>query len=145
MRALAAEHGVSVHVFSKMAEEDSAIDRSIDERSEQVGATYDRFVLDARLAWHFVPDSFKVFLDVDPEVAARRILGDDRSSEIENTDFEQTKRNTQARATSEAKRYAMYYGVDYGNSANYDLVIDTSDLSVDDVVNAIVSALERRE
>lgn len=145
MREMAAERGVSVHVFSKMAEDDSEIDRAIDERSRFIGETETAFVLDARLAWFFVPDSYKVFLDVDPDVAARRIYADTRHSETENVDLDQTRANTRARADSETKRYAMYYGVDYLDSANYDLIIDTSHRTVDEVVDMIAAAVAVEE
>ncbi len=145
MREMASERDVSVHVFSKMAEEDPAIDRAIDERSRVIGETEAAFVLDARLAWLFVPDSYKVFLDVDLDVAARRIYGDTRHSENENVDLDQTRANTRARTDSETKRYAMYYGVDYLDSANYDLVIDTSHRSVDEVVDMIAAAVAVEE
>ena len=141
MRDMADERNVSVHVFSRMAEEDPAIDRAIDERSKTIGETKSSFVLDARLAWHFVPDSYKVFLDVDTDVAAARIFGDARTSESENVDLERTRRNTEHRAESETKRYALYYGVNYLDPSNYDLVIDTSNRTVEQVVDLIVAAV----
>ena len=51
---------------------DAAIDRAIDERSRRLGEERDGLVIDARLAWYFVPHSIKVFLDVTLEVAAGR-------------------------------------------------------------------------
>ena len=79
MRDMAAERGISVLELSRIAEHDDAIDREIDERSRRLGEERDRFVIDARLAWHFIPDAFKVFLDVRLDVAARRIYGDRRA------------------------------------------------------------------
>ncbi len=145
MREMADERNVSVHVFGKLAEEDPAIDRAIDERSRVIGETKEAFVLDARLAWHFVPESYKVFLDVDSDVAAARIFRDERKSEVENVDLDRTRQNTSKRAESETKRYAQYYGVDYLDSTNYDLVIDTSYRTVEEVVDLIVSAVAVEE
>ena len=34
------------------------------------------YILDSRLAWHFVPSSFKVYLTVRPEIAAERVMND---------------------------------------------------------------------
>jgi predicted cytidylate kinase len=142
MREMATERGISVLEFSALAESDPAIDRAIDERSRRLGAERDGLVIDARLAWHFVPHSIKVFLDVALEVAAARIFGDHRGSETENVDLAATMRNIRRRAASESKRYADYYGVDYLDTSNYDLVIDTSTLSVDEVVSAVAEFVE---
>lgn len=145
MREMADERNVSVHVFGKLAEDDPAIDQAIDERSQLIGATREAFVLDARLAWHFVPDSYKVFLDVEPDVAAARIFRDGRKSEVENVDLQRTRQNTSQRAESETKRYALYYGVDYLDPSNYDLVVDTSHRTVEEVVDLIVRAVTVEE
>ena len=49
--------------------------------------------------------------------------------------------NIERRAASESKRYDDYYGIDYLDPKNYDLVIDTSSLDVDEVVDAIADFL----
>jgi cytidylate kinase len=141
MRQMAAERGISVLELSKDAETSKVIDHEIDSRTATLGRERDGFVMDSRLAWHFIPDSIKVFLEVRPSVAARRIYGDDRTEERENVDFEATVASTAARAESEAKRYTDYYGVDYTDHTNYDLVVDTSEISVEAVVEAILEFL----
>jgi cytidylate kinase len=141
MREMAAERGISVLELSKIAEDDEEIDRAIDARSATLGGSGESLVIDSRLAWHFIPGSVKVFLDVSLEVAAERIFGDRRGSERENVDLAATMRSTQARAESEALRYRRYYGIDYLDRANYDLVVDTSLLDVAAVVDRIVGFL----
>ncbi|MDJ0961475.1 MAG: nucleoside monophosphate kinase [Acidimicrobiia bacterium] len=141
MREMAGEHGVSVLEFGAIAEQDSGIDRAIDARSREMGESRDNFIIDARLAWYFIPHSIKVFLDVSLEVSAQRIFGDHRGSETENIDLQATMHNIERRAASESKRYDDYYGIDYLDPKNYDLVIDTSSLDVDEVVDAIADFL----
>lgn len=141
MREMAAERGISVLELSRIAEHDDAIDREIDERSRRLGRERDGFVIDSRLAWHFIPNAFKVFLDVQLDVAAQRIYGDRRGSEQENVDLDATRHNTEARRASESKRYAAYYHIDYLDPANYDLVVDTSALDPAGVVDLIVARL----
>ena len=86
MRQMAAERGISVLELSAIAEvDDGAIDREIDDRSRKFGEERDEFVIDARLAWFFIPRSVKVFLDVSIEVATERIFGDRRGAEVERT------------------------------------------------------------
>ena len=138
MREMADERGLTILELSRIAEADESIDIEIDARSACLGESPEGFVMDARLGWHFVPQSIKVFLDVRPEVAARRIFGAKRDDERENVDLETTIRAIKDREASEKARYARYYDLDYTDPAKYDLVIDTSDLTPDEVVSKVL-------
>lgn len=142
MRQMAAERGLSILELSRSAEEQDSIDAEIDRRTVQLAEDGGDFVIDARLGWHFVPRSVKVFLDVTPEEAAHRIFEARRGSERENIDLESTREAIEARTTSERERYLSYYGLDYTDHSHYDLVIDTSELSVDEVVRRILDHIE---
>jgi cytidylate kinase len=137
MREMAIERGLSILELSRLAEQGDEIDREIDQRTVRLGEENDSFVIDARLGWHFLPRSLKVFLEVRPEVAARRIFGEGRGGERENTDLGETTRAIEARTTSERTRYREYYGLDYDDHDQYDLVVDTSDLTIDEVAAVI--------
>ncbi|HJS71970.1 MAG TPA: nucleoside monophosphate kinase [Acidimicrobiia bacterium] len=139
MREMATERGVSILELSRLAEAGDEIDREIDARTMRLAEQGGDFVMDARLGWHFIPDSIKVFLEVDPLVAAQRIFEARRRSEVENVTLEQTQQAVQDRTESERKRYLDYYGVDYGEHDHYDLVLDTSNLPIDQVVERIVA------
>ena len=139
MREMAAERGVSILELSRVAESGDEIDREIDARTVRLAEEGGDFVMDARLGWHFIPDSVKVFLEVDPLVGAQRIFEARRQSEVENVTLEQTQLAVHDRTESERKRYIDYYGVDYGDHDNYDLVIDTSKRPIDQVVEGILA------
>ncbi len=141
MREIAAERGMSILELSRLAERDESIDRQIDARSAELARKSRDFVIDARLGWYFIPDSVKVFLDVRPEVAARRIYEARRGTERENVDLEATRKAIEARTESEAVRYRDYYGIDYTDHSQYDLVIDTSEMTIDEVVQRILENL----
>lgn len=145
MRDMAAERGMTILELSRVAEGDESIDREIDERSARLAGSDRSFVMDARLGWYFIPDSVKVFLDVRPEVAASRVYGAGRATEKENVDLEATVAAIARRTQSERERYIAYYGIDYLDPHHYDLVIDTSDLTPDQVVEAIVAHLRERD
>jgi CMP/dCMP kinase len=138
MREMAEERGISILELARLAETDDAIDAEIDARTARLAATGESFVIDARLGWHFVPESLKVFLDVRPEVAAERIYEAGRGTERENVDLATTRAAVESRAASETSRYRAYYGLDYTDRSHYDLVIDTSDLAIADVVQRIL-------
>lgn len=141
MRQIAAERDLSILELSRSAEDHSAIDNEIDARTVRLAEEGGDFVMDARLGWHFIPGSFKVFLEVRPEVATRRIFDASRGTEHENTDLESTRRAIERRTESERHRYLEFYDLDYTDHSHYDLVVDTSDITVDEVVARIVDRL----
>ena len=75
-RGLAAEKGVSIVEMNKIAETDKSIDKMVDDRTIALGKSKDNTIFDSRMGWHFVPDSFKVFVMVDLMEAGRRVYND---------------------------------------------------------------------
>jgi len=142
MREMATERGLTILELSRSAEDADAIDREIDDRTVRLAAESDSFVMDARLGWHFIPHSFKVFLEVRPETAAERIYSAQRGAEHENVSLEDTKRAIRSRMESEKARYMAYYGLDYADHSQYDLVVDTSARTIDEVVAVVLTAVE---
>jgi cytidylate kinase len=138
MREMAEERGISILELSRLAQDSNSIDREIDARTVRMATENGDFVMDARLGWHFIPESVKVFLEVSLEEAARRVFEAGRGAERENVDLRATQIAIEARSESERMRYLQYYGLDYADYDHYDLVQDTSSLSIDDVVDAIV-------
>lgn len=96
------------------------------------------FIIDARLGWYAVPQSFKVYLKVDIDVAAKRALNDEqrKSSENFNT-LEEQKQDLIKRYTLENERYWNLYGVRKEDESNYDLVIDTTNQTPEDTADII--------
>ena len=107
-RQLAQEKGMTVIELNEAAKKDRSIDDMLDARSTQLGKTMDHTVFDSRLAWHFVEKSFKVFLLVDTQEAARRVYeGNSRSAE-EYRDIAQARHGLEERARLEQERFLNY-------------------------------------
>jgi cytidylate kinase len=143
MREMAVERGLSILQLSRTAEERDSIDREIDARTVRLGEESDDLVMDARLGWHFIPGSVKVFLEVEPEVAARRVYAARRGTEHENVSLSDTLAAIESRTESERKRYLTYYGLDYTDHSQFDLVVDTSGRTIDEVVDEILEHVEK--
>ncbi len=144
MRSLAEEKNISLAELNLLAEEDRSIDEELDNKNKEVGKK-ERVVIDSRLGFYFIPKSFKVFLKLDPEIAAGRILKDKEKPNRLNeasSDFdtqEGVARNIKARQESERKRYQeMYHIRDYTDPNNFDLIVDTSLLPLEGVVEKII-------
>jgi len=95
------------------------------------------------MAWHFVPYSFKVFLWVDPAVAAQRVFEDPKRGGVESySSVEEAAEKLAARATSESDRFFAFYGVRYTDLDHYDLVLDTSAATIPRIAEIIMKSAE---
>lgn len=141
-RSLAEKYQMDIYAFNKYMETHPEIDEEIDTELTRIGQRDENMVLDSRMAWHFVPDSFKVYLSVQLDSAAERIMRDQRGSVECYKTVEEAKEKILARKRSENLRYITKYGVDCSNSDNYDLIIDTTHLSPEQVAETIMSKVE---
>jgi cytidylate kinase len=140
MREIAKERNLTLLELSKQAETDKTIDQELDKKQIELGKKEDNFVIDSRLGFHFIPNSKKIFLEVDIKEAAKRILNEKRQHE-QYRDIEDSVEKIKTRISSEDKRYQEYYKIDYHDKQNYDIVIDTTNLDVNGVLSAIERAL----
>jgi cytidylate kinase len=140
-RKIAEKMGITTLQLNQLAETDKSIDDKIDAVIKSMNNDGNGYIVDSRLAWHFMPNSFKVKLEVNPTEAASRIFNDNsRSSESKYQSPEEVFNATALRRKSERERFLKYYQVDIEDNNNFDLIVDTSNLSVDDVCDIIKKA-----
>ncbi len=142
MRSLGLERGLSIDQTNKAAEKDAAFDDTVDATIRSWGEE-ENAVVDTRIAFHWIPQSFKVLLKIDPKVAAERTFAQIKSEGRTGEDAasaEELYQNLLQRIESECKRYKEKYGVDYRNESNFDLVVDTEKNNLDEVVGIIEEA-----
>jgi cytidylate kinase len=137
-RVLGKERGVDVlqaNISPGVTEE---LDRLVDGKLREIGVKDDKVVIDSRTAWHWIPSSFKVFLDLDLEIAAQRILNElneDRlRSENIHDDSAKYAQLLKHRLDAETNRYKAIYDIDPYDMANYDLVVDTAVNNIEQAV-----------
>lgn len=116
--------------FNTMAEKNHAIDYDIDEELRKLRNQKD-IVIDSRLGFYWIPESFKVYLDLDMEVAAARIFRDTVGNELrEYADNDYSIQDVEhlvlARMENEKNRFKSLYGVNPYSNANFDLIVNTS-------------------
>jgi len=138
-REIAQKRGLTTLELNQLSITDRGVDDEIDGFVINLGKTTEDIIIDSRLAWHFIPQSFKAFLTVDPLVGAQRVFGDSRLEE-ENPTLEKTLENNLQRQKLEKERFKRLYDVDLRDFNNYDAVIDTS-YSPPDVIAAKLAEL----
>ena len=143
-RKLAVEHGMDVTEFNAYVIDHPEIDRQIEQSASEYAKTHDEFIIDARLGWYSVPESFKVYLTVDIDEAAKRAFNDPDRKESESFEtLEEQKVDIQRRFELENKRYFDLYGVHKEDLSNYDFVLDTTHILPDEVKQKIIEAYEK--
>jgi CMP/dCMP kinase len=138
-REIAAKLGITTLELNKRAETDPSIDQQVDAHTQALGNSGRAVLVDSRLAWRFLPRSLKVFLVCPPSVAAVRVFQQQRANES-YASKEQAIAALIARYDSEKARFAKYYGANLANLRNYDLVIDTSLATPQQICDAVVQA-----
>jgi CMP/dCMP kinase len=127
-RQLAAERGESIEAMNISAEVQRDIDLKVDNLLQDMYRTEEKLVVDSRMAWRWMPDSFKVFLVLDPDTAAERIFHNVREEGRQSEDatsVEEARRSIDRRFGSEQRRYRALYGVNPTDPLNFDVVVNT--------------------
>lgn len=138
-RKLAAEMWINIIEFNKMGddpEKSAEFDLKYEEYQQNLKLS-DDIILDSRLGFYAQPHAFKILLDVDEEIAWERIFKAER-----DTDKHASKRHAivqvKERNSSDEERYKKLYGVDLWDPNNYNLVIDTSERTPEEVLQIIL-------
>lgn len=141
-RQIAEEKNVTVIELNKMAEQDRSIDDLLDNKTSELGKRLDNVVFDSRLAWNFVPESFKVFLLVETQEAARRVYEDRERNAESYSSVEEAKEGLVKRANLEKSRFQDLYSINYYNASNYNLVIESTKAKPEDIADEIIRQFE---
>jgi len=146
-RAIGQERGLDVLQTNLAGEKgDTDVDHLVDQRLRDIGANEDNLAIDSRMAWHWMPQSFKVYLDLDLVSAAERIIkGTDLARlAVEHipSDPNEYAVILQQRLDSEARRYQKLYDVNPYDMNNYDLVVDTKANKPEQATDLVVSAFQ---
>lgn len=149
LREKAKERGMTIDEFYKLGETDPSIDKEVDDYQKNLGETQDNFVIEGRTSWFLIPHSLKIFLSVDEKIGAERVMNDIINSNHRNEGsdirtLDDVIKINRERKQSEILRYKQYYNKDIFNLANYDLVIDTSDLNQQQVFDQVFAYVKTK-
>ncbi|MEK9177009.1 MAG: AAA family ATPase [Patescibacteria group bacterium] len=140
-REIAKERDLSIEAINLTAEDQKEIDYMVDERLRSM-KDEEGLVIDSRLAFHWMPESFKVYLSLDPDTAAERIynhiMTEGRTSQTAQSVAE-AREKINVRVASERKRYFDLYGLDPTDPKHFNLVIDTKTNDLPSVVSSVIT------
>jgi cytidylate kinase len=146
-RQVGLELGLSINELNKVAETDKKIDEMTDQKLRDM-RDKEKVVIDSRTAYHWIPESFKIYLDLPQEIAKDRILNNIKENKLrmeseQISSSEEAYKKIQERFESEQKRYWDLYKIDNTKKNNFDLIIDTNENNLEQVVDIIVSEYKK--
>ncbi len=128
-RRVASQRGVSLLELHRIAETDFSIDRAVDEEAIRE-ARRGNVVIEGHLAAWILRDiaDVRIYLKADIGVRSRRLSARDGKS------VEDAMSEIRAREESNRRRYLTIYGIDISDMSIFDLVIDTTYIGTERVI-----------
>jgi predicted cytidylate kinase len=133
-RDLARKKGLVLREYLKGGESDPQIDRQVDEYQIKLGRTKDNIIIEGRTSFFLIPQSVKIYLFADLDTAAKRVFSDLKKNSRQRNEgkhetWEDVKKDLKKRLATDRKRYRRYYQRNVFNPKHFDLALDTSDLT----------------
>lgn len=144
IREMAKEKNLTLQEFYASS---TNVDELIDERLTKLGQEEDNFLVESRTAFHFIPHSIKIYLDVDPEEGARRIMEESQKENERNEkkyeSLEEAKEWIQKRLETEKEHYKELYNFDAHDKNHYNYILDTTDLTIEEVQEKLINFIQQ--
>ena len=135
-RDMAKEKGMSVLEFSKIAENNTYIDKEIDRRQAELAYEAGDIVVEGRLSAYFFEADLKIWLTAPLDVRAKRV------HDRENKSIEQAVHEIKIREESEASRYKEIHNIDLYDYNIYDVVINSDSFNPESISQIITDILK---
>ncbi|MCL2151360.1 MAG: cytidylate kinase family protein [Oscillospiraceae bacterium] len=138
-REFALQHNLSTLEMNQLMTQDKNYDHLIDDTTTKISIEKKdvTIIFDSRMAWKFADNSFKVFVTIDPLVAATRVMTNPRGDEEVYDNLEDAKQKMIERSKVENSRFMDFYGVDTFDYSNYDLVVDSTYATANELASII--------
>ena len=143
-REYARRLGITTLELNKRLNDDPSLDHEIDGTVTKLSEERkdDKLIFDSRMAWHFARNTFKIFLTIEPMEAARRVMLNQRGEEERYTDVDDACAKLVERSRVERDRFVDIYGVDYYDYNNFNIVVDTTSRTPEEIVAIIMENFE---
>jgi CMP/dCMP kinase len=149
MRQMASERGIVLEELTKEAETNTKIDEEVDARVAAEARKYEEegknVLVEGRVQYHFLPESKKVYVFVDPRAGAERIwkdLQDKEATAARNQamvgSIDEVVANNATREEKDAQRYMKLYGTDHRKKENYDFIVDTTHVTAEQAADKVM-------
>ncbi|MFX1496550.1 MAG: (d)CMP kinase [Promethearchaeota archaeon] len=142
-RELAREKNMSLKEFTEYVENNPDIDLNLDEKIIQIAKKGD-IIIESQLSGFLLKEiaDFRIYLACPIDIRVKRMCSRDK------TPYEEKLKETILRERSEATRFQRLYQIDITNlneiNENFDLTINTENLTIGEIVDIIIKKLNKR-
>lgn len=134
--------GMDIDQFQSYLKKHPQLDKEMDQYLVEEIMKMESFILDYRLGFHFIKNSFNVLLKVSSELALKRISSRLGTNEFyDGLTFEEKIVKMTGRNINMQTRFLELYGVDFLNEKNYNLVLETDVFEPKEIVSKIINEL----
>ena len=138
-RQMAVEKGKSLLEFNKLAEGDNSIDNELDDKMVKYARDNEDIILEGRIiAWMVKKeklDAYKIWIGASLDVRVERVAKRDKQ------DQGLAKRDVAKREEIEVQRYIDIYNIDIKDLSVYDLKVDSSTKTPNEIVSFILEKI----
>lgn len=144
-RAIAKEMGLTILEFDNIWWNNPEKAQEFDYKYEEYQKELDpssNIILDSKMSFHCKPDCYNVFISVDDTEWARRIFEEKRETDARNS-LDEVIDSNRKRHLWQQSTYLKLYDVDIFDYNHYNLVVDSTDLTPDQVAQTIIDGFNR--
>ena len=135
-RKCAEDRCMSLEEFGLIAKCNEKIDHEIDEMQTKIADEKDDIMIEGRLSGFLVDANLKVWLKAPLEIRAQRI------AKRESKQVAKAMEETSEREECERERYLKYYNIDINDLSVYDIIIDSSKWSPEELSGIVEIAVK---
>lgn len=141
-RDLAQEMNMTIEEFTEYVEKNPKIDEKLDEKIIEI-AQKGNIIIDSQLSGYILKSiaDFKILLLCPLKIRVKRM------AERDNIPYEEKLEETKLREESELDRFKHLYNIDLSDQEEikntYDLIINTANLTVEEILKKIFTILEK--
>ncbi|MFA4937408.1 MAG: cytidylate kinase family protein [Patescibacteria group bacterium] len=149
-REIARRHNMTIEELNKLGEKENWTDKEVDGYIKKLSKKFNNIIFDGRIAFYIIPSSLKLFITVNPKIGAARVfsqLQKDKEGRNEGRHLTTVKKVEQShknRTKSDNKRYKKYYGINFLNKSQYDFILDTTKLTIQQGFNKLYSFIKKK-
>jgi cytidylate kinase len=139
---IAHEKGITIDDLNEIGKKEDWVHKEADKKTIEIGLKKDNFIVEGWLAWHFIPHSKKIFLEVDSKIGARRIFKDQRADEKHCKSLEEMENKLKERLKTTNEQFQRYYKVKFLDESNYDIIINTTNQTPNQTLKEVLEKLK---
>ena len=148
-RTQAKAMGLTLAEFNKLGEKESFTDDEVDNYIKKIPKKYPQCIIESRTAWHLIPKSIKIYIDLYEKIGAERVFNELKKHNKRNEDkklhsIAEVLKSHKQRKLSDYKRYKKYYHFNLYNKKKYDFILDTTNLNKKQVFSEIYKYIKKQ-